>query len=384
MRRLELFSAAAAVALLMPVGASQQQQQPLRREGDGWVRTYGGSMPGAARLRVIGHGPVTVEGGVSGDIVYTVKLNVVARSQADAARLLARAPLQVTRTGDSIVLTTPGGSFYSTVSVHAPRLTAVEISTTEGAVEARGIDGNLQVDSRAGELTADRVKGKCSLVTGGGQVKVGVVEGPLQCRTGAGAITVKAAHSEAVLITQGGDIAASQIGGALNAQTGGGGIRVGTVGGTVTASTGGGEIVIDRAGGVVTAHNMAGPVQVGAAAGVHCESGTGGIRLSNIAGSMRVSTAMGSIFANLLGSRLADSTLATGNGDVTVLIPSNLRVTIKADNDQADTMRRIVSDFPTIAVRMRGTHLIAEGPVNGGGPLLQVSGTGGTIYLKRQ
>jgi DUF4097 and DUF4098 domain-containing protein YvlB len=185
-------------------------------------------------------------------------------------------------------------------------------------------------------------------------------------------------------VTEGGDISATQIGGALNVQTGGGGIRVGTVAGAVTASTGGGEIVIEKANGVVTAHNMAGPVQVGAAAGVHCESGTGGVRLSNIAGSMRVSTTMGSIFANLLGSKLADSSLATGNGDITVLIPANLRVTVRAENDQADTMRRIVSEFPGIAVRMRGTRLVADGTLNGGGPLLQIAGTGGTIYLKRQ
>jgi DUF4097 and DUF4098 domain-containing protein YvlB len=383
MRRSVLFSATVAVALLLPVGFGQQQMA-LRREADGWARTYGGRMPGVPRLRIIGHGPVTVEAGVPGEIVYTVKLNVAARTQAEAVRLLARYPVQITRAGDWAIVTTPGGKVYSAVTITAPRLTAVEISTTEGLVEARGIDGSLQVDSVAGELSADRIKGKCSLTTGGGAVKVGIVDGPLQCRTGAGAISVKIARGETVLATQGGDITATQIGGPLHAQTGGGGIRVGTVAGPVTASTGGGEIVVERAAGVVTAHNMAGPVQVGAAAGVHCESGTGGIRLSNIAGSMKVSTSMGSIFANLFGSKLADSSLATGNGDVTVLIPSNLRVTVKAENDQADTMRRIVSDFPAIAVKMLGTHLVAEGPVNGGGPLLQISGTGGTIYLRRQ
>jgi hypothetical protein len=28
--------------------------------------------------------------------------------------------------------------------------------------------------------------------------------------------------------------------------------------------------------------------------------------------------------------------------------------------------------------------VIAEGPVNGGGPILRISGTGGTIFIKRQ
>lgn len=382
MLRSELFSAAALAALLIPGGTGQQQA--LQRSGDGWVRIYTGTVPAGSRLRVAGHGPVSVEAGVGKEVTYSVKVSVPARTEAEARRLLARYPMRISAAGDWMVLTTPAGRLFSAVTVRAPWLLGAEISTTEGGVEVRGIDGSVQVDSAAGELTADRIKGKCSLVTGGGAIKVGQVDGPLQCRTGAGNITLRSASGETSLATQGGDISADLIGGPLNAQTGGGGIRIGTVAGAVTASTGGGEIVVQKANGIVTAHNMAGPVQVGAAGGVHCESGTGGIRLSNIAGSMRVSTSMGNIFANLLGSKLADSTLATGNGDITVLIPSNLRVTVRAENDMADTMRRIVSDFPAIAVRMRGTHLVAEGPVNGGGPLLQISGTGGTIYLKRQ
>ena len=382
MLRWELFSAGLLCALLIPAGSGQQQA--LQREGDGWARTYTGTVPASVRLRVSGHGPVSVEAGSAKETTYSVKVNVAARSEAEARRLLARLPMHLSEAGEWMVLTTPAGRVFSTVTVRAARLSAVEISTTEGAVDVRGVEGPVQVNSAAGELTADRIKGRCSLVTGGGAVKVGQVDGPLLCRTGAGAVSVKISRGETSLVTQGGDISAEQVGGALNAQTGGGGIRVGTVAGAVTASTGGGEIVIQKANGVVTAHNMAGPVQVGGAGGVHCESGTGGVRLSNIAGSMRVSTSMGSIFANLLGSKLSDSMLATGNGDITVLIPSNLRVTVRAENDLADTMRRIVSDFPGIAVRMRGTHLVAEGPVNGGGPLLQISGTGGTIYLKRQ
>ena len=383
MLRSELFSAAATLALLLPAG-SGQPQQGLRPEAGGWVRTYTGSMPRAAKMRVNGHGPVTITGGAAPNIIYTVKLNVPARNAAEAARLLARFPVHVTSAGEWAILTTPGGQVISTVTVQAPDLMAVEVSTTQGAVDVRGVDGTLEVESAAGELNADHIKGQCRLTTGGGPVKVGTVEGPLQCRTGAGSVTVKSARGETVLVTQGGDISASQIGAALNAQTGGGGIRIGTVAGNVTASTGGGEIVIDKAGGTVTAHNMAGPVQVGAAGGVHCESGSGGIRVSNIAGGMHVSTSMGSIFANLFGSRLADSSLATGSGDITVLIPSTLHVTIKAENDRADTLRRIVSDFPAVPVRTRGTHLVAEGPVNGGGPVLRINGMGGTIYLKRQ
>jgi len=67
-----------------------------------------------------------------------------------------------------------------------------------------------------------------------------------------------------------------------------------------------------------------------------------------------------------------------------VLIPSNLGVTIHAENRMADTLRRIVSDFPAIPVSRMGSRVVAEGPANGGGPLLRISGAGGTIFIKRR
>ena len=104
---------------------------------------------------------------------------------------------------------------------------------------------------------------------------------------------------------------------------------------------------------------------------------------------MRVSTSAGSIFASLLtaslaSGRLADSLLATGNGDVTVVIPSNVGVNVRAVNAMTDNMRRIVSDFRQLQARLRGPSLVAEGAINGGGPLLQISAAGGTIFIKKQ
>jgi len=84
--------------------------------------------------------------------------------------------------------------------------------------------------------------------------------------------------------------------------------------------------------------------------------------------------------ASLLSARpLSDSFLATGDGDITALIPSNVGVTIRAESD-----RRIVSDFPGVTVRLRGPLVVAEGAVNGGGPVLRISGAGGIVSIKRQ
>ena len=381
MRRSGPFSAVVALSLAPLVGVGQQ---PLRRERDGWVRTYGATLPAAARLRINGHGPVTVTGGAASPLSYTVRLSVQARSESEARRILDRAAIQVATQGDSVILTAPGGAVMAQVAVTAPRLNAVSIGTTDGTVEANGIAGAVDVNSRAGEIAVDRIHGRCTLATGGGNVRIGTVDGPLECTTGGGSIAVRMARGEARLETYGGDITADRVDGELHAQTAGGAVRVRLAGGAVTATTGGGEIVIEKANGTVTARNLAGPVDVGAAAGVHCESASGGVRLSRIVGPMRVSTSMGNIVADLLGARLTDSFLATASGDITVRIPSDIGVTIRAENAMADSMRRIVSDFPALAARRQGNRLVAQGSVNGGGPLLQISDTGGTIFIRRR
>jgi len=189
---------------------------------------------------------------------------------------------------------------------------------------------------------------------------------------------------EAVLKTIGGDINCTEIKGPTHAETGAGGIHIQRCGAGVTASTVGGPIIVEQAGGVVIARNLAGPVQVGAASGVQCESGSGGVRVTNINGPMRVQTSLGNIMAAVLGPKLADSFLATANGDISVTIPSNVGVNIHAQNELADSMRRIVSDFSSVTVRRQGRQLVADGQVNGGGPLLQLSATVGTIFIRRQ
>ncbi len=364
--------------------APGQGQQPWKREGDSWVRVYSGAIPAANRLRVRGHGPVTVTAGAGREISYTITVSVMASSAARAQLAVNQQPIKVESDGDWAILTTPGGAALSTVTIRAPKLIWLTVATTNGAVDARGVEGNLDVNTGAGELSCDRIRGDCTLMTGGGDIHVGEVGGALRCGTRGGHITVKDVGGQAALATDGGDIEALRAGGSVNAQTGAGTVHIGWANGAVDAASGGGEIVVDKAAGIVTARNLAGPVQVGAAAGVHCESHSGGIRVSNIAGAMRVSTSAGSIFASLLNGRLADSFLATGNGDITVVIPSNVGVNIRAVNDMTDNLRRIVSDFRQVQARMRGATLVAEGAVNGGGPLLQINGTGGTIFIKRQ
>jgi hypothetical protein len=372
----------AALLALLPLCAAGQE--PLEREPGGWALTYRGNLPAARLLRINGHGPVTLEGGVSPTFVYTVRLSVAASSEAEARRILARAPLEV-RHGETVVLTAPGAPVRARMTVKAPALGMVRIVDSDGAIDASGIEGELIVESRIGEVAVDRIGGPCTVTTGGGDVRIGEVRGRVRTVTGGGKITLRTARGDAMLETYGGDIVVGDVSGGVRAQTAAGNIRVQRAGGAVTAITGGGEVSIEKSGGTVTVRNLAGPVQLGAAqGGFECQSASGGIRLSGVTGTMRVSTSLGSIMADLTGAHLADSFLATTGGDITVLIPSNLGVTIHAENRMADTLRRIVSEFPAIPVSRVGSRVVAQGAANGGGPLLRISGAGGTIFIKRR
>ena len=109
--------------------------------------------------------------------------------------------------------------------------------------------------------------------------------------------------------------------------------------------------------------------------------------LTDAVGNVLVRLREGSIVAELLsGARLQNSTLAAGMGDITVLIPSNLALTVQAVNESGGS-GRINSDFPQVRPRAGGFPgagpMVAEGALNGGGPMLRVNVTGGTIYLRR-
>jgi DUF4097 and DUF4098 domain-containing protein YvlB len=382
MRRSGSFSALALLAAALPAVAQTPAGQLVCRNGKCERMIYG-TAPAVSRLRVTANGPVTVEAGVGKTFTYTIRATVNMRTEAEARRALQAYAVRVQQQGPWTTMSTPGGVVVTAITIKAPKLAAAVVSTTEGPITASGVDGFLDVDTRAGAISVDRVLGDSKVITGGGNIQIGQVGGALRCSSGGGNITVNRVGGAAILETNGGDIVAHTLGGTVHAQTGGGGVRIGTAKGPVTAVSGGGEIVVEKSGGIVTLRNMAGPVNVGSAAGVRCDSGSGGIRLANITGPMRVATSMGSINASLFGSRIADSYLATGSGDITVLIPSNVGVTIQAQNSMADTVRRIVSDFATIQPRRQGTRVVAEGAINGGGPVLQLSGMGGTIFIKR-
>ncbi len=59
-------------------------------------------------------------------------------------------------------------------------------------------------------------------------------------------------------------------------------------------------------------------------------------------------------------------------------------MTIRAQNVTYGGKKRIVTDFPAILVKAVGPNAVAEGELNGGGPLVRIAASGGTIYIRRE
>jgi hypothetical protein len=371
------------------LGIALAAEPALTREGKYWVevRSASEAMPPAARLRINSRGAVTVNGVSGSELSYAVKIRVKAASAGEARQLIKRFNVGVSRQGGTAMyLVVQRGEGMADLEVKAPRATPeTTIATSEGAVAIYDLDGAVQAETGGGAISADRIKGSIVVRTAGGDITLGAVGNNANCATAGGKITAAMVRGNARFETGGGDISAQEVRGLVHATTMAGSIRILNAGSAVIASTGGGPIDVGQAHGIVTARNSGGAVKVGSAEGVRCENAGGGVNLDNISGSVRVSTAIGSIIAGLLaGKPMSDSFLSTGGGDITVIIPSNLGVTIRAQNELAGNIRRIVSEFPGISVRVEGGQVVAEGPVNGGGPILRISGTGGTIFIKRQ
>jgi hypothetical protein len=343
------------------------------------------------RLNTVGN--IVLRGDSGSGVNYTLKTRVQARDARDAEALLRQFELRTRNQGGvvSVTMALPRRVTEAPeLTLSVPRgLPLVWVETRGGNVQASDLDGELEARSAGGRIEVDGIRGRCEARTGGGDIQVGTVSGPLRCYSGGGEIRAQNAGAESWLETAGGEIFVHEAAGPVHASTAGGNIRVERASGPVFARTAGGLIQVQQAGGEVTAESSGGAIQVNAANGVKCDSAGGAIRLRNVAGALRASTSAGSILAELLkGSRIEDSVLSTNAGDITVFIASNLPLTVAARNESGGAVGRIISDFPEIrvrpAARAGASPVLAEGALNGGGPVLRINVIGGTIYLRRQ
>lgn len=383
---LGLALAAWAASLLPAQDAKIVEERPSY-----WLRTYTGDFPAPPGkvLRIVTRGHVVLRGVAGDQVAYTLSERVRAHSSEEAQRQFGKVIVSaIRRNGSTMFTLLPMARENVSVQwdVNVPRhMAAVMVDTQIGDVEAYDLDGSLHIDTAAGLIHCDRIEGGVEANTGGGEIRLGRIGGPSRCITAAGSILIESAGADTICRTAGGEIQIHEAAGPLTLSTEGGNIEVDKAAGSVEAHTGEGTIQIAQAGGVVLADTRGGAIEVGAARGANCQSAAGMVRVKAVAGPLKIQTAMGSILAELLaGARLENSSLLAGSGDITVMIPSNLALSVVARNDSGASPR-IFSEFSELRARKASFNqaVVYEGAINGGGPVLTLDTAGGIIYVRK-
>jgi DUF4097 and DUF4098 domain-containing protein YvlB len=364
------------ILAMAAAGVLAAQEVPVVREGAYWVGTIGDSFPigPQSRLQVNTRGNVVVKRGTGDQVTYRVRQRVRATNEDKARALLGGGAKQVTRLREKTVL--------EVLPISAQNVkTDLEISVPPPV-------SMVIVHTEVGEIDIAEFDGSVQLSTGGGEIQLGKIGGSVQCFSGAGQVVIEKTGGVIRCTTVGGNILIRDAGGAvaLSNQLGGN-IRVDKAAGEVRAHSAQGMIEVGQAGGAVIADTQGGFIQVGSARGIQAESAAGTVRVKNDSGPMNLAAMAGNVLAELMGgAAMQNSSLVAGTGDITVLIPSHMAVSVMARNSTGGTAR-IVSEFPEIRVqptRFFQPPLLAQGAINGGGPVLNLNTSSGVIYLRRK
>ncbi|HWZ44147.1 MAG TPA: hypothetical protein VNW97_11755 [Candidatus Saccharimonadales bacterium] len=350
-------------ALILTAGLAMAQQKTTSRlthVGDDWTQEINGTMPAARAIRVKAYaGPIHMQGGQQTVITYTARKHVLASSEKLARRALAHMHVQTLNAGGIALINGQGwseGPGMMELDVHIPSQTAlVRLQTSGGPIAARNIGGKVEAHTGGDMIELDQIGSDVVATTGGGDIEIGRIGGEIRVETGGGNIRIGAGE-------------------AMRLHTGAGSIHVNKCHGEIMATTGGGAIELNEVTGMVQVNTRGGSIHLGPmSGGVHAATGSGPI-VADLAAHRGTFTA---------------SRLETSDGNIIVYIPDDLGVTIQAAVETAHGPG-ISSDFPSLAITSRSHKLWgpknahAEGPVNGGGPLLVVHTSTGTIAFRRR
>lgn len=378
----------ALAALLIPAGFAQTS---VRQEGGRWMAEYAGRLPAKDLLKVIAPGRIRVGPSRDDAVYYRWQTPLAALDEAEARRQAARLRVIAQPAGDSALVRAPQleASGLSELTVNLPRgVRRLQMQSSAGSLWAEDVTCEIQAATSAGNVEMNKIRGNVAAKTGGGSMTFGRIEGSLRCLSGGGSIRAGVVRGEALLESAGGEIYIDEVGGPLRAAAVGN-IHVGKAASTVAAHATGGLVEVESAGGLVTAGSTGGGITIGTAPAVRAESAAGLIRIKSVAGAVQASTGAGQVVVGLTGPRLVeDCMLSATRGDVLVFLPSKLAVTVRALSESGGWQTRLVSEFPEIQERLTEASarrpLLAEGDLNGGGPLLLLSAGNGTIQLRRR
>ncbi len=397
---------AAPVAPTLSGQAAQRldiQEGKAEKKGRAWVResTCNATAREGGRLTVRADlGSVTVTPGANDRVKCRIRVEIVSSDEALAQQLKDKHESWMRVSDDGSLYLT--GRFPRTLleqrmrnvsigvnfDIKVPARFNVDVETRGGSVTVERLEGELRAVTAAGSIRTGNIAGATRVETAGGNIEVENIGGRLEARTAGGHIRTGDVQGDAVLETSGGKIATGRVAGAVRAGTAGGDIVVGGATRDVVALTAGGKIRLGDIGGRVRAETAGGSIFLETASGaVQVQTAGGSIHLVRVASGVRAVTTAGSIQAQIAATResFQPSLLETSFGDVVVYLPADLPLTIHAEIQQA-TNHTIQADFPIQVTADTGygpRTVEGRGELNGGGEVLRIRTTMGNILIRK-
>lgn len=166
---------------------------------------------------------------------------------------------------------------------------------------------------------------------------------------------------------------------ALNLRSGSGDVEVDHVGRFLAATSGSGSVRAHGISGPAELRTGSGDIELQQAVGgnVKAETGSGSIRINGLNGGLNARTGSGDIEAN--GHLNGSSRLNTGSGSIRMSLSDDSRFDLDASTGSGS----IRVHFPGAPQSDDSRHHL-NGPVNGGGPLLEAHTGSGDVEINRR
>lgn len=236
--------------------------------------------------------------------------------------LLGSDKLEVTRDGKGLEI-------WADIEVRVPSGGNLRLRHGVGDIDAKGVEGDLDLDSHYGTVRVDSVDGDLMVDTGSGDVSIAEVNGELNVDTGSGDVEIRGAQTTEVVIDTGsGDVTLSGIvsSGDVSVDTGSGDVEASEIRAEgVVIDTGSGDVrlhLTEMGRGDVDIDTGSGGIQLGLPAGANCrvqaETGSGGVSvdLSGVKGLRKDEDDDEVAFT--LGDGGASVRLDTGSGQIRI------------------------------------------------------------------
>ena len=289
--------------------------------------------------------------------------------------------------------------------IHLPFNTNITIESAGGDNHIRKIRGQIELRTRGGDIELEQLSGITSAYTDGGNIYANHSEGALDLHTSGGNIHITQSRGNVNAFNSVGDLSIMELKGNIKAIISGGNINLGAIegdtislqinGGNLTAGTLNSNLIGWVNSGEIALKNIRGNISVGTSSGdikleniygnISCNTSIGGIHGKNIFGAIKAFTSNGNIeVEKAYDSSIKNHTidLETSAGEITIVIPDGLPITIDAEAIDMQSPYAITSYIP-LEVNVLPDRIYGVGKIKNGIVQCSIKSSNGPITIKK-